>query len=220
MFEGQERFLISNDWITLIFMINLLLIGIVKFAFNERFTKLFSLLYSEKYYSDYSKTNPLIFNPFNTIFFIVSIFNISLLIYFYFDIFKSQNIDYNLFFFLRIFLGVIFYILVRFIIGFLLGIIFDKQDEQKYLTFLKISNISLFSIYLFSLLIIINYTALSHHRFIFIAGAFLLFIFIISRYFSMLKNSKINFHSLFYLFLYLCALEITPFIVVYKLFIL
>ncbi len=219
MFEGQERLLISNDWITIILLIVLLLIAIVKYLFNERFSKLFSLVYSEKYYSDYSKTNPLIINPFHTIFFFVSIFSISLLIYYYFDIFKPQYIDYSSIFFLKIFISVILYVFLRVLIGIFLGVIFEKQNEQKYFTFLKISNLSLFSIYLFPLLILISYTALSFHKSIFFLGLFFLTILMITRYYSMIKNSKINFNSLFYLFLYLCALEITPFIVVYKLFV-
>ncbi len=219
MFEVQERLLISNDWITIIILIILLLIAIVKYLFNERFSKLFSLVYSEKYYSDYSKTNPLIINPFHVIFFFVSIFSIALLIYYYFDIFKPQYIDYSSIFFLKVFIAVILYIIIRVIVGLFLGVIFEKQNEQKYFTFLKISNLSLFSIYLFPLLIIISYTALSYHKFFFILGIFLLSILMVSRYFSMIKNSKINFNNLFYLFLYLCALEITPFIVVYKLFV-
>ncbi len=219
MFEVQERLLISNDWITIILLIILLLIAIVKYLFNERFSKLFSLVYSEKYYSDYSKFNPLIINLFHVIFFFVSIFSISLLIYYYFDIYKPQYIDYSSIFFLKVFIAVILYIIIRVVVGLFLGIIFEKQNEQKYFTFLKISNLSLFSIYLFPLLIIISYTALSYHKFFFILGIFLLSILMVSRYFSMIKNSKINFNSLFYLFLYLCALEITPFIVVYKLFV-
>ncbi len=219
MFEGQERLLITNDWITVILMIVLLLIAVVKYNFNERFSKLFTLLYSEKYYTDYSKTKPLIFNPFNVFFFFISIFSISLFIYFYFDTFEIQKINPNLIFFFKIFIAVILYVLIRFIIGVFLSIIFESLENQNYFTFLKISNLSLFSIYLFVLLIIINYTPLSYHKYLFIIGGILLFILVVFQYSSMLKNSKINFNNLFYFILYLCALEIAPFIVVYKLFV-
>jgi len=39
------------------------------------------------------------------------------------------------------------------------------------------------------------------------------------RYFVVIKNEKLGFNNLFYLFLYLCALELSPLIVVYKLFV-
>jgi len=219
MFEGQERLLISNDWITIILVIVLLLIAIVKYTYSERFTKLFTLLYSDKYYTDYSKSKPLIFSTFHAIFFFISIFSISLLIYFYFDSFEHQLIDRSEIFYLKILFGVILYIIIRFVIGLFLSEIFEAKEDQKYFTFLKISNLSLFSVYLYILLVLINYTPISYNRFIYIIGILLLFILILSRYYSMLKNSKINFINLFYLFLYLCALEITPFIVVYKLFV-
>jgi len=41
----------------------------------------------------------------------------------------------------------------------------------------------------------------------------------IFRYFALIKNEKLSFDNLLYLFLYLCALELAPFIVVYKLFV-
>jgi len=76
MFEGIEKISVTSDWITLIFMTVLILIAILQFNFTERFSKLFSLVYSEKYYTDYIKTRPLIFNWFHVIFFFIIIFQI------------------------------------------------------------------------------------------------------------------------------------------------
>ena len=69
MFEGIERIASTSDWVTLFFLVDLILIAVLQFNFTERFTKLFSLVYSEKYYTDYLKTRPLIFNSFHVIFF-------------------------------------------------------------------------------------------------------------------------------------------------------
>jgi hypothetical protein len=219
MFEGLDRISNSGDWTTLVFMLVLILITIVNYSHGERFTKLFSLLYSEKYYTDYIKTNPLLFNNFHFFFFFVIIFNISLFLFFIFNAYKLVNVDYNFSFYLILLLSVFLYISLRYLLGMLLGFIFDVYYDQKYFTFLKISNLCLLSVLLFPLLILINYTVGNIHMILVTLGIVIVVILFIIRYYIIVKNEKLNFNNLFYLFLYLCALELSPFIVIYKLFV-
>jgi len=53
MFEGIERLSLTRDWITMILLLALVLIAVLKFFYGERFVKLFSLSYSEKYFTNY-----------------------------------------------------------------------------------------------------------------------------------------------------------------------
>ncbi len=219
MFEGLERTSFSGDWITVIFMLVLLLITILKYSFNERFTKLFSLLYSDKYYTDYIKTNPLLFNNFHFYFFFIINFNISIFLYFIFKAYSPVNIENDFQYYALILLMLILYISLRYLLGVLLGFVLDIYYDQKYFTFLKISNLSLISILLFPLLILINYSVGVFQKFLIGFGLIIVLILFLFRYFVLVKNEKLNFNNLFYLFLYLCALELSPFIVIYKLFV-
>ncbi len=219
MFEGLERLTFSKDWITIILLVILILITLVKNNFNVRFTKLFSLLYSDKYYTDYLKTNPLLFNKFHFLFFFVIIFNISLIIFNSFVAFKPSEIDYDFIYFLQIILITILYLFIRYFLGYIIAFIFDINDKQKHITFLKISNLSLISIFIFPLLILVNYSVGLFHKFLITFSVIAIIILFFLRYFTLFKKEKINFNSLFYLFLYLCALEIAPFIVIYKTFV-
>ena len=219
MFEGLERISQSGDWTTLIFLLALILITILKYSHSERFSKLFSLLYSEKYYTDYVKTNPLLFNNFHFYFIFVIIINISLFIYFIFKAYNLVDTEYGSLFYLILFLSLFLYISLRYLLGMLMGYIFDVFFDQKYFTFLKISNLSLLSILLFPLLILINYSVGNFHKFLITFSLVIVLLLFIIRYFAIVKNEKLNFNNLFYLFLYLCALELSPFIVIYKLFV-
>ncbi len=219
MFEGQERVFISNDWITIIFVIVFLIIAVLKYNNSERFSKLFSLIYSDKYYTEYAKTNPLIFNNFHALFFLVFLLNISLLIFFSKQVFDTSIIPYNFLLFTKVVLGVLLYSFLRLIIGYFLGNIFEKREELKYFTYLKFSNISLIMIYILPLLILVNYISLPVQKFLTTFILLFTLIMIFFRYLSVLENDKINFNSLFYLFLYLCALEIAPLVVVYNMFV-
>ncbi|MCK4562330.1 MAG: DUF4271 domain-containing protein [Flavobacteriaceae bacterium] len=219
MFEGLERITLSEDWITIILLLVLTLITLIKINYNDRFTKLFSLLYSDKYYTDYSKTNPLLFNVFHFLFILVVILNISLVIFNSFVVLKPLDFEYGFSFFLRINLVVILYFFIRYILGYIIAYIFDENDKQKYFTFLKISNLSLISILLYPLLILVNYSVGLFHNFLIIFSIITIIILFFLRYFTLVKKEKTTFNSLFYLFLYLCALEIAPFIVIYKAFV-
>lgn len=219
MFEGLERMTSTSDWVTLFFLLVLVLIAVLQFNFTERFNKLFSLGFSEKYYTDYLKTRPLIFSSFHFIFFFIIIINLSLIIFFAFNAFSPGSIDNQFYFFFQILLATIIYFLIRYFIGFLIGYILNVEDGQTYFTFLKISNLALLSILIFPLLVLSNYSVGLFHKFLItfsIVSSLLASLFL---YFVVVKNEKLSFNNLFYLFLYLCALELAPFIVVYKLFV-
>lgn len=219
MFEGQERIFISNDWITVIFVFVFLIIAFLKYNYNERFSKLFSLAYSDKYYTEYSKTKPLIFNFFHFLLFLVFLLNISLLLYFSNQVFNTTLDTNNFQFFSKIFFGVLIYVFIRLVIDVFLGITFEKVENLNHVTFLKVSNISLISIYLIPLLILINYIAFPVQKFLTTLTLLLLLILIFLRYLSIIKNDQIFFNKLFYFILYLCALEIAPLIVIIKMFV-
>ena len=219
MLEGIERLGAANDWITIVLMLVLILIAVIQYNFTERFYKLFSLVYSEKYYTDYIKNKPLNLNVFHTLFLFVINFNISLLIFWLLKTFKSDAHAYDLVFYFKILALTFTYFAIRYFIGLILGAIFSLEASQNYFTFLKISNLSLLSILLFPLLILTSYTYGAFHKFLITFTAILILSMGLFRYFVMVKNEKLGFNNLFYLFLYLCALELAPFIVVYKLFV-
>ena len=219
MFEGIEKISATSNWITLVFLAVLILIAVLQFNFTERFSKLFSLVYSEKYYTDYIKTRPLIFNWFHVIFFLIILFNISLSIYFALNAISSPEIDSQFYFYFQIFSLTLVYFILRYFIGFLLGNLFELEEGQNYFTFLKMSNLALISVMIFPLLILTNYSVGYFHKFLITFGIVASLAIALFRYFVLIKNEKLSFNNLFYLFLYLCALELAPFIVIYKLFV-
>ncbi|MCA0932974.1 DUF4271 domain-containing protein [Lutimonas saemankumensis] len=219
MFEGIERISVSSDWITLIFLAVLILVAVLQLNFTERFSKLFSLIYSEKYYTDFYKTRPLIFNWFHVIFFFIIIFNISLALFFALNTFKESVEISPFYLYSKIFVMTITYFGIRYVLGYFLAFIFELEESQNYFTFLKISNLALISILILPLLVLANYSAGVFHKFLITFGLIVSVAIALFRYFVLIKNEKLSFNNIFYLFLYLCALELAPFIVIYKLFV-
>jgi len=111
------------------------------------------------------------------------------------------------------------YFSLRYFVGYLLGNIFELEEGQNYFTFLKMSNLALISVLIFPLLILTNYSVGFFHKFLITFSIVAFLAIALFRYFVLIKNEKLSFNNLFYLFLYLCALELSPFIVIYKLFV-
>lgn len=217
MFDGQERIVFSPDWLTLVFLAILLLIAIIKNNFSEQLSSLFSLLYSDKYYSDFGKVKPLIWNNFNILFFLIFILVSAVMIYYSLNAYVNDLFRFDLGYFLKILAGVLIYLVLRYTFEVILSSLFEIFEEYKFFSFVKLSNLFLISVYLLPVLLFITYVNSS--QYVIFIGAALIFLALVLlfRYIKALQYDRINFSNIFYLFLYLCALEIAPIILIYKL---
>lgn len=213
MGEATERILISNDWITIILLIIIGLLIYNKTKYPVRFKSLQTLLYNNSYINNYSKSTPLILNAFNITFYFIFILIASLLLHVIINL-NGLTINNNGSF-LIILLYVFSFIIIRSIIGFLLAFLFEKGNEQQYFTFTKLSYLGNFCLLILPLLIINFYINSVYFSQFLIISAVLLLLFY---YFLQIKNNqKLVFSKMFYFILYLCALEISPFIIIYRL---
>lgn len=217
MFDGQERIVFSPDWLTIVFLVILLLIAIIKNNFSEQLSSLFSLLYSDKYYSDFGKVKPLIWNNFNILFFLIFILVSAVMIYYSLNAYVNDSFRFDLGYFLKILAGVLIYLVLRYTFEVILSSLFEIFEEYKFFSFVKLSNLFLISVYLLPVLLFITYVNSS--QYVIFIGAALIFLALVLlfRYIKALQYDRINFSNIFYLFLYLCALEIAPIILIYKL---
>lgn len=220
MLEATERFVFTKDWVTLIFVLLLALFALSKYVNNDRFSRLFSLILSRNYLVLYQKQSPVLVNTFHIIFAVIQILTFALTIFISIKAFNSIAREVELTFFLTILAGVFTFFTMRFFIGKALAVLFEKEKVFEYVTYLKISYLSNFCLLIFPILLIAYYTqydSIGFSYFVFITAIILLLLY----YALIIKNNqKIILSRLFYFILYLCALEIAPIILLYKLFIL
>ncbi len=216
MNEVTERIIISKDWLAIVLVVTIGLIVFSKVLRSERFDKIQSLLYTDIYINDFSKATALLNNTFTYAFTLINSIVISLLLFIIVDNkvqLKMITSDFQLF--IAIFIVVLSYILLRLFLGYLLGVLFEYSKEQQHISFLKISYLSNFSLLILPLLIVNYYinSAFFTYFLLLISGLLLLYY-----YAKIIKsNQKIILSSLFYFILYLCALEISPLLIIYKL---
>ena len=215
MLEARERIVHSQDWVTIILLMVIALIVYAKLTNNERFYRLQSLFFNTSYISEYSKTTPLLINVFNVVFYIISVLTISLTIIVIIQKINPETNEITIGFYFKTVVLVFLFTTVRYFVGALLGVLFENEKEQKYFSFLKLSYLSFLSLIITPLLIINFYSQSATFTSIFIVITLLLVGF---SYFLIFKNNpSFIFKRMFYFILYLCALEIAPLLIIYKL---
>jgi len=215
MNEAIERVIISKDWITIIILMILAMLIYNKIRHPDRFERLQSIWLNNSYINSYSKVSPVLLNKFNILFYVVLILIFSILIFDVTLVYNHVESSYSLFYFLKILLYVAIFVGARLLIGVLLGILFESEREQQYFSFLKISYLSNFCILIFPLLVLGVYIDSAKYT----KGLLFFSIFLVVLYYLLFirNNSKLIINQLFYFILYLCALEIAPFVIIYKL---
>ena len=219
MIEAIERIVYSKDWITVVFTIIFILFALAKYNNNKRFKKLLPLLISKNYLVIYAKQTPILLNTFHIFFAIIQLFIFSLIIFIGVKTKNSIAKEFEITFFISILTSVFIFIVVRYFIGKILAVIFEKENEHEYFTYIKMSYLSNFSLLLFPLLIITLYINFDSSVLAYLVLIFALFILLFYYVMIIINNQKLIFRKLFYFILYLCALEVAPLIFLYKLFI-
>lgn len=214
--EALERISFSNDLLTITVLLALLLLVLAKNLFPHRFEDFFSLLGSGKYMIIKSREHKALFG-FNVIMLINHILIISLFIFTALRAFTDVTVNNSAVLLLRIITGYGFFVLLKFTIEKIIANIFDIDNVADQFLFQKHTYRNFLSILLFPLAIFLVYRQEPEEVFYYITFG----IFIISAAFILFqitkKNEGIISRNWFYFILYLCALEITPYIILFKL---
>ncbi len=214
MTEAIERIFISKDWVTIVLMIILTLLILNRVKFSERFYKLQYVLLNNSYINSYAKASPLIFNAFNIIFFVVTILTVSFILFIALNLYFPERIFYDFIFFLKTLFFVGVFTVLRIILGYLLGSLFEREKEQRYFSFLKISYLGNFSLMTIPLIAVDLYTESTFYTHFLLVFSLVLFLYY---YVLILKNNQsLISRNSFYFILYICTLEIAPFLIIFK----
>lgn len=209
--------LLNNDWITLIFLTVFLLLVVVKLLYKERLFELLTLFFSKKYFLKYSKESPLIFNGFNTLLFVILNIILSLIILVFTVEYNSELVEnQSFYFFIKINIGVGLFFFFRFLLGYLLGLLFNIKKQQLLLSFAKISYLFNSVLFIFPFLLFTFF--IKKHNFLVFQLTMLLFsTLLIIRYIFVFRTNKSALHKQWSnFFMYLCALEIAPLLLILK----
>jgi len=202
----------ATDWITILLFSSLLFIIIAKSLFYTRFLNYIILPFNNKYIFMYNKKEKLM-NWFNVFFTLFQVINFSLFIYFSWSILAKPNPDQLLFGYFIILGAVLLFEIIKFILQIGNGFIFSNIKVFSELIFKKISYLNYSAILMFVANIVLCYILKESKTVLYITFALIVFINAIG-WVTVIKNhQKFIANNFFYFILYLCALEIAPFVI-------
>lgn len=211
--EPVQRVINNIDWITAIIFSSILFMVIAKNLFYNRFLNFIILPFNNKYIFMYNKKDKLL-NWFNIFFTLFQLLNFSLYIYLTSNILSNSESDQY---------PVVFSIILGFLFLFLFGKILLQMgggfvfNNNKIITefiFKKLSYLNYSSIIMLAANIILTYV-LKDSRIVVFASIFLIVLVNVIGWITIIKNyQKLISGYFFYFILYLCALEIAPFVII------
>lgn len=161
--------------------------------------------------------NPNIFHPFNLLFFTINVISVALFVHVFYQVIANDVPDRPKIFFLRTATAYTFFVLLKFSLEKIIANIVSVDKKMNYIQFYKLSYRNFMALVLLPVCMAFIYIWEPSLTALYISVGIILlmnFITIASIY---RKNQQYILSHWFYFILYLCALEIGPYFILYKL---
>ncbi len=214
--EGIERFVEPQDWITTLLLLVLLILVIVKQSYSQHFSQFIMLLVTDKYLLLKGK-DPNIFHPFNLLLFLVNVITAGLFIFLFIAAYQEDPIVRPKVLFLRVITAYTTFVLLKFGLEKILANILALDHKLDYYLFYKLSYRNFLALLLLPMCILFIYAWEPNLVQLYIVLGIILFLNLVTLLGVYRKNQQFIIHNWFYFILYLCALEIGPYFILYKL---
>jgi hypothetical protein len=210
--QALEKIVIDTNWVSFILVFLFAIIAILKIIDAEKLKGYAFAVFNKSFLEDEVEEDTSFFSSFYSLLFLffctVLALVISLLI-------SERNEDFSFSFSFFLFvLGIIFsYFTLKSILELLIVRLFLIKKQVRFYIVSKFGYLYSISFFLLVLFVLFQFGPLNFSFFITIASGF----FFLNFVFHVFNNKKLVFSKLFYYILYLCAFEISPLIIMFKL---
>ncbi|GEP51511.1 DUF4271 domain-containing protein [Flavobacterium noncentrifugens] len=203
----------ARDWATVIFVVALVLIAIVRTAFESRFNDFSKLIASDKYIKVYRDSSNLM-SGFTIVLFLVQLVSLAFFIQLTLNVFGYvSKTDWIVFIQIFTFLSV--FVLSKFLIEKIIATAFNIEEFTEQFNLQKVSYRTYIGLVILPIDLILFYNNNLSKIIIFTTIIIVLITNLVTYLFSLKNYQNIIFGKLFYFILYLCALEIAPYYFMY-----
>ena len=201
------------DWITILIFLSLLFVVLAKGVFYTRFLNFIILPFNNKYIFMYNKKEKLI-NWFNLFFGLFLIINFSLFLYLGRNILFEPVQNSAIIVFPLILGSLVLFLFIKLALQMGNGFIFGTQKTISEVIFKKLSYFNYSGLIMFAANVILTYIAIGSKVVFYVAFLLILLVNVIGWITILRNHQKFITSNFFYFILYLCALEIAPFILI------
>ena len=207
----------SNELFTVLLVLGLVIVAAAKLLAPKRFNDFIYVVGNFKYLKIYSREQKF-FDKFDALLFVNLILSASVFCFIIYQfITDSKALSVNFMF--KLTLGIGIFILIKVLIERLIGSLFEIDKLVDTYLFQKISYKNYLGLVLLPINALLIFNLIMSLTIVYIVIGLLLIVNVIGLITSFKTHLSIIKNNLFYFILYLCALEIAPYIILYKVFI-
>ena len=210
--QAIEKIDISTNWVTLIFLVLLFSVLLLKGFHRTKLKEYFFAFFNKGFIVSEIEERASLLNRFSVVLFFFTTGTFGLLTFFLMNYF-SQEVFLEISLFWKTLLFFVGYLTVKRILEKLFVILFSIQTETVSFLTAKSIYTHTISLWTFPVLILFFYAALPNQ----ILFGFILFLFVIKLALLFATNKNLILSKLFYIILYICAFEIAPPFLLFKL---
>ena len=209
--QNIHRTIESLDWITFILVGCVILVTVLRVVYPKRFDDFIKLPISNNYFLTKGKFEELK-HPFSVLFFLIQVLTLSLFIFLFF--LEKREVSATIF--IKITLASFIFILIKTCIEKLIGSIFDIETIINNYIFTKLSYRNFISLFLIVLNFIFYFSVEPTMLLLFIFSGLIVVLNLFILFINYKNYRSLIFSNFFYFLLYICALEISPYLILYK----
>ncbi|MES2812889.1 MAG: DUF4271 domain-containing protein [Bacteroidota bacterium] len=214
-YELIPRIVESKDWITIVFVVALVIVAIAKAGFENRFNDFMNLIVNNKYLKIYKDPSNLM-SWFTILLFFVQLISFSFFVQLVLS-YLGYTTKTNWITFIQIITFLSFFVLSKYLIEKIIATSFNMEPFIEQFNLFKVSYRTYVGLILLPVNIVLYYTDYVNKYVIMSVLIILLIINTLTYLVSLRNYQKLLFGKLFYFILYICALEIAPYYFMYYL---
>ncbi len=211
--EPILRNIAGIDWITILIFLSLFFVVLAKGAFYTRFLNFIILPFNNKYIFMYNKKEILL-NWFNLFFGLFLIINLSLFLYLGMELWTGSAPSSAILVFPLIMGSIVLFLFIKLALQLGNALIFGIQKTITEVIFKKLSYFNYSGLIMFVANVVLAYIAKESKVVFYVAISLILLVNVIGWITILRNHQKYITSNFFYFILYLCALEIAPFIII------
>lgn len=212
-YELIPRMVENKDWITIVFIVALVVVAIAKAGFEKRFNDFVNLLVNNKYLKIYKDPSNLM-SWFTILLFFVQLISFSFFVQLVLS-YLGYTTKTNWITFIQIITFLSFFVLSKYLIEKIIATSFNMESFIEQFNLFKVSYRTYVGLMLLPVNIVLYYTDYVNKYIIMSVLIVLLIINALTYLVSLRNYQKLVFNKLFYFILYICALEIAPYYFMY-----
>lgn len=206
---------LNRDWLTLMLIGAIVVMGILRYWFPKRMGELLLLPINDKYFALEGRQKTLL-HPFNVSMLLLQLIAFGLLLSGLKSMDNSESLNLQLKEFTGGVLLISLYLSIRYSLDWCIGFVFNCQKVLATYRYQRLSFHHLISIAMILLMATLFFTRLPMEIIWGFVSLVLIFTLVATVIYSVRRNSATIMNNFLYFILYLCALEIAPYVMLYQ----